>query len=81
MPFQRVYDGTERITADVTIVMSQNDPIMSWNLGSFTMMDAVDVIRQENRMRVQGLDMPGYQHSPFSPVDISWNTLNSSKEI
>jgi len=76
IPFQRVYKGTERVTADATIIMSKNDPIMAWKLGSVTMLDAVNAVQDAKKVKVQVLDITGYLHSPFSPVDVAWDILN-----
>lgn len=76
IPFQRVYKGTERVTADVTIIMSKNDPIMAWKLGSFTMLDAVNAVQNAKKVKVEVRDIAGYLHSPFSPEDVAWDILD-----
>lgn len=77
--FQRVYDGVERITANLTIIMSQNDPLMTWKLGNFTMTNAIEAVQNSNeKINVQIIDQAGYQHSPFAPTDIAWKIIGHS---
>ena len=75
--FQRVYDGAQRIGADMTIIMSKNDPLMEWKIGSFTMMDAINAVKAANKkIVVQIEEEPNYQHSPFAPSDVAWKVIN-----
>ena len=77
---QNAYVGTDRITANVTLTMSEfDDEIMSWKLGNFTMMDAINVVKKVGKVTVLlNTDNANYKHSPFDGVTVAWDTLNSS---
>lgn len=75
---QSFYQETQRITANVNLIMSSNDQLMRWKLGTVTMSDAIDAIRNAGKINVDIVtDIPLYQHSPFSPVDVAWDKLRS----
>lgn len=81
---QRAYDGAERITADVTLTMSKFDDsgIMEWKIGNFTMMDAIEAVRKLRKKNVKVIfntTDSHYKHSPFHPVTVAWDTLNSPR--
>jgi pimeloyl-ACP methyl ester carboxylesterase len=69
-------EGTNTITESTLLVMSSNDPIMSWSLGLLTMWDAVDTVQEADKnVTVRVLDIPGYAHSPFAPTDVAWEVI------
>jgi len=76
---RNAYVGTEQVTADVKLTMSQFDPIMDWNVGNFTMMDAVEVIEKIGKVEVQvNTTNANYKHSPFDSVTIAWDALSAA---
>ena len=81
---QHAYVGTERITADVTLIMSKFDDsgIMDWKIGNFTMIDAIETVQKlvkPNVTVILNTTNPNYKHSPFLGNTVPWDTLNSQR--
>ena len=68
--WKECYTRSNLITDHSILVMSKNDPIMTWKeYNGFSMYDALDTVINsyiEKRLK----DISGYEHSPFSPVDV-----------
>jgi hypothetical protein len=76
---RNAYVGTERVTANVKLTMSQFDPIMGWKVGNFTMMDAVEVVEKIGKVAVEiNTTNVDYAHSPFDGVTVAWDVLSAA---
>jgi hypothetical protein len=75
------YKGTERVTTDSQLIMSENDPLMAWSLDGVNMRKAIDIVEGAGKVKVQRLDRVDkqgnkYEHSPFDPIDVAWEIVN-----
>jgi hypothetical protein len=72
------YLGTERVTADAQLIMSEyDDVLMPLSLDSIDMRKAIEIVRQAGKVQVQVVcDKPKYDHSPFSPIDVAWDIVS-----
>lgn len=76
---RNAYVGTERVTANVKLTMSQFDPIMEWKVGNFSMMDAVEVVEKIGKVEVEvNTTNVDYKHSPFDGVTVAWDALSAT---